>query len=52
MDASPFRQLFYYFLISASQRFFRLARLPDRTWQAKTSQITRVAMRLVISAAS
>jgi hypothetical protein len=38
--------------LNASQRFFRLTRLPDRTWHARTSQMTRVAMRLVISAAS
>ena len=38
--------------IDDSQRFFRCGRWPDRTWQARTSQMTRVEMRLVISAAS
>jgi hypothetical protein len=38
--------------IRASHRFFRLGKWPERTWQAKTSQITRVEIRLVISAAS
>jgi len=38
--------------IYVSQRFFRFGKWPERTWQAKTSMITRVEMRLVISAAS
>ena len=38
--------------IRASYGFFRLGRWPERTWQARTSQITRVEIRLVISAAS
>jgi len=37
---------------NAGYCFLRFPRWPERTWQAKTSQITRVAMRLVISAAS
>ena len=36
----------------ASHRFFRFGRWPERTWQARTSMMTRVEMRAVISAAS
>lgn len=38
--------------IHVFQRFFRLGRWPERIWQARTSQITRVEIKLVISAAS
>ncbi len=38
--------------IRISHGFFRLGRWPERTWQARTSQITRVEIKLVISAAS
>ena len=36
----------------SAQRFLRFGRWPERTWQARTSQITRVESRAVISAAS
>jgi hypothetical protein len=37
---------------NAGYGFFRLGKWPEHTWQANTSMITRVEIKLVISAAS